>query len=185
MQRWTEDEEIYLEYYLYDEESKNYDDAAEFLGKSHRKITKKAYKMRKKDKNIQCIQKDYQDWEIEYLKKAYFMTTTDVMSERLGRSRESIIAKANQLGITKLQKVREYDKEIRALASEGYTRAEIARKLKLKPKSVGDYINRNNIDCQYATREVMGKAFREDETKRFSSFKNKYYDDNRYFIPKD
>lgn len=171
---WTEDEKIYLEYYLYDNETKNYQNASDFLGRSDAAIRNKAYKMRKQDENISYLQKDFEQWEIEYIKKNYFLISTALMSEHLDRSRDVIIWKANQLGITKLQKVRDYDTEIRDLASKGYTRAAIARELGLKPKSVGDYINRNKIECRYAERAEMGGYFRELEQARCNEMRKKY-----------
>lgn len=174
LKKWTEEEEIYLEYYLYDEDTKRYKDAAEFLGRSELSVKTKAYKMRKKEAHIGYLQKDFEDWEIEYIKKNYSMIPTELMSEHLGRSREVIMWKAAQLGIAKLQRPRDFDKEIRKLAASGHTRASIARELGLKPKSVGAYINRNGIECRYADRSEMGGYFRELEQARNNEMRKKY-----------
>lgn len=171
---WTEDDEIYLNYYLSSNEEKNYESAANFLNCSRSQITKKANKMRVKGETEHYINKPFDKWEIDYLKKHYYMIPTTDIAELLSRSRETIIWKANSLGLTKLDKVRNHDSEIRRLAKEGFTRATIARKLGLKANSVGDYINRNNISCRYATREEMGGHFRELEQARYNEMKKKY-----------
>lgn len=163
MHKYSEDDEIYLEYYLRDDDIKSYDAAAEFLGIPNQNLIKKACKMRAKGESWEYVNKPFTKREKEYIKKNYAMISTDLMKEHLGRTRDAIIAEANRLGLKKLKQLKYYDAEIRALAKAGYYKAEIARKLGLNPKSVGDYINRNNIPCKVAPKEASQKYFRDDE----------------------
>lgn len=170
---FSKEDEEYLEYYLYCGEE-SYDSAAEFLGVTNRQLIKKLNKMRKKDKSLGYVCRPFEDWEIKYIKTNYKNISTELMSEVLNRSRDAIIAKANSLGISKLKRIGDYDEDIRSLAEQGYTRAGIARELSLKPKSVGDYINRNHIKCRQADRSEMGGYFRELEQARNNEMKEKY-----------
>jgi DNA-binding NarL/FixJ family response regulator len=163
---WSEDDEIYLEYYLYSGEERNYNSAAEFLNKSNKNLISKANKMRARGERLGYIRRPFSEKEIDYIKINYRNIPTKLMSEHLGRSRDTIIEKANELGLKKLTQLKDFDAEIRMLASQGKTRADIARLLFLNPKSVGDYVARNKIKCEYASREVMGKAFRDMEYRR-------------------
>lgn len=173
---WTEDEEIYLEYLLYSDEDKedSYTSAAEFLGVTNRQITSKAHKMRRRGDEVGYIQRPFTPYEIKYIKENYEHTTTDLMAEHLNRTRDVITWKANQLGVKKLQQLKYYDAEIRKLAAEGCYKAEIARKLGLKPKSVGDYINRNDIPCGSAPANKK-HTWRDDETIRHHHIAHKTY----------
>lgn len=184
--KWTEDEEIYLEYYLYDDDDKehNYDSASDFLKTTNKKLINKANKMRKKNKDIGYINKPFSEYELDYIKKNYLMVSTELMSDHLGRTRDVIIWKANQIGVTKLKQLKNYDAEIRELAQKGHYKAEIARMLGLNSKSVGDYINRNQINCKRAPKEASQKYFRDDEKVRHFNMTNRYHDDNNVFIPK-
>src|SRR5690606_23164473 len=174
---WTEDDEIYLEYYLFgdNEREKSYDAAAEFLEVPNERLIKKVHKMRIKNKNIGYIRKPYTEKEVEFIKQTYRMWPTQKISEQLGRSQDEIMRKAKSLGITKLMKIRDYDKQIRDLAKQGRYKAEIERILGLNPKSVGDYINRNEIECQRAPRKASQKEWRDDETIRHHHIKHKTY----------
>lgn len=171
--KYSEDDNDYLEYYLYDGEEKTYTPAAEFLGVSNDQLIKKMSKMRQKNRSIGYIQKPWSKREDEYIRRTYRMMSTKEMSEYLGRTRASIEWRAAKLGIKKLKQLKEYDFEIKRLASEGYYKAQIARKLGLNPKSVGEYINRNQIPCERAPKEVSSKAFKEDELIRHLTVKNK------------
>lgn len=171
---FSEEDEEYLAYYFYCGE-KSLDAAAEFLGLTNEKLYRKASKMRAKGQNVDYIYRPFTEKEIKYIKKNYRNIPTDLMADHLKRTREVIIYKANQLGLSKLDRVRDYDKKIRILADKGYTRAQIARELHLKPKSVGDYINRNHIKCRKANRSEMGGYFRELEQARNNEMKQKYH----------
>lgn len=163
MKRWSEDDEIYLDYYLYSAEERSYNSAAEFLGRPSDQVIKKANKMRAKGECLNYMRRPFSGKEIKYIKDNYKNISTELMAEYLRRSRDTIIEKANELGITKLKRMKDYDYEIRRLAKEGKYRAEIARMLGLNKRSVSDYITRNAIKCDYASRDVMGKSFRDDE----------------------
>lgn len=162
---WTEDDEFYLERYLFDEEERDrtYTDPANLLGISPRQVTRKASKMRSKGESLEYLFRPWSEKDKQYVIDNYKSLSTKDMSEHLNRTRESIIAKANELGVYKLDKISNFDKEIRWLASIGIWKAEIARILGLKPKSVGDYINRNNIKCRRAPREASSEVFRNEE----------------------
>jgi len=177
---WTEDEEIYLEYYLFgdaagDERETNYDAAADFLGIPNKKIMGKARKMRAKNKNVGHVRKPFTEREIEYLRRSYGVQPSKDIAETLGRLQGTVINKANSLGLTKRKKISDFDKEIRKLAKEGYWRAEIARFLGLKKSSVVAYINRNGIKCDNAPKEITQQAWREDEEIRYHNIRKKTY----------
>lgn len=178
---WTEDEEVYLEYYLFGdaaedfERETNYDSASEFLGIPNKKITRKATKMRQKGEDLGYVRKPFSEKEIDFLRKSYDVYPVKYFAEAFGRLESTIVNKANELGLTKRKKIGEYDDEIRVLASKGYHRAKIARVLGLKKSSVVAYINRNKITCEYARKEISQEFWRNDETIRHRHIANKTY----------
>lgn len=170
--RWTEDEEIYLAYYLYEGEERNYNAAAEFLGRSIEAVKNKAKRMRALgDENIGFICKPFSDYEINYIKNNYKTMPVKLMSEHLGRPEYSIINKANRSGLTKQTSLKDYDTEIRELAAKGFWKSKIARALSLNIRSVTRYITDNKIQCKIATKEEQGKYYRKLGSKRYT--KNK------------
>lgn len=60
-ERWSEDDEIYLEYFLYSTEDNLYKDAQEFLNKDIKSIYYKASSLRQKDKNVRHLKKPYSE----------------------------------------------------------------------------------------------------------------------------
>lgn len=179
--KWTEDDEIYLEYYLYGdavedfERETNYDAASEFLEIPTKKISRKATKMRQRGENLGYVRKPFTDKEIDFLRKSYAVYPAKHFAEAFGRLESTVINKANELGLTKRKKISEYDKEIRILANKGYHRAKIARVLGLRKSSVVAYINRNGIKCEYAPKEISQEFWRDDETIRHHHIANKTY----------
>ena len=168
--QWSEDEEIYLEYYLNgDEKETSYDAAADFLGISNRQAIKKATDLRNKDDSIGYIYKPYSKYEIEYIKKNYKYMEYDDMAKHLNRSVSAVRRKISNLGLTKQKKIRDYDKEIRELAKQGYWQSEIARKLNLKQPSVNRYVLSNNIKCSESDREITQANFRKGNDLRVES----------------
>lgn len=179
--KWTEDDEIYLEHYLFGdaaedfERESNYDSASVFLGIPTNKISRKATKMRQKGEAFGYIRKPFTNKEIDFLKKTYCSSSVKDISKALRRSEGTIINKANELGLIKRIKISEYDHEIRYLASKGHYRTEIAKMLGLKKSSVIAYINRNGINCEYAPKEISQEFWRGDEAIRHRHIANKTY----------
>lgn len=151
---WTEDEEIYLEYYLYQGE-KSYSNAIEFLERSPRSVWGKTNQLRKKDKSVSYIQKPYSEEEIGFIKKNYKTTPVKIIAKKLGRPEGSIRHKAYELGIKKRVNISDYDSEIKELAKAGFHKSKIAKELGLKTTSVHNYIRRNGIKCEEAPREIF------------------------------
>jgi len=174
VKKWSEDDEIYLEYLAYDEELKNYDDAAEFLGRSNKSIRQKLYEMRRELPNIGYIEKPWTDREIEFLRKNYLVIPADKLAERLRRTEGAVFQKAYKSGIRKRTRISDYDLEIREMASKGMYRYEIARELGLNANSVLYYINRNKIPCKHAPKEANQKHFRDEENLRRMEVAKRY-----------
>lgn len=145
--RWTNDEDIYLERFLYDNSEGTYRDIAKFLGRTVNAVKNRSVRLRDKNKNIGIVQKRWTDKEITYLKNTYTSLPTKKIAEHLNRSEPSVIIKANSLGIYKLKRVRDYDSEIRELAKQGLWQSEIARQLSLPRRSVAAYITKCGIQC--------------------------------------
>ncbi len=145
--RWSEDDEIYLEYYLYDdtEKEESYKAAAEFLGRSERAIKKKIWRMRKLNGSIGHINKPYSEKEITFIKEHYLTMKAKNIGVRLNRSPTSIINKAYELGIRKNKTMRDYEKRIRELITKGYNTYEISKELKISRPSINYFREKNNI----------------------------------------
>src|SRR5699024_2124485 len=128
--------------------------------------------MRVKNKDIGHVRRPFTEREIEFIKRFYAKKPAEDIANYLGRLPGTIINKANNLGLTKRNKISDYDEQIRELAKKGYYRTEIARMLGLKKNSVIAYINKNGISCSHASKDVSQKHWREDEWKRHHIAKN-------------
>lgn len=168
--KWSEDEEAYIEYYLYDGEEKDYNAASEFLDRTHSSIMSKVSDMRKKDEKVHYILRPFTEKEVGFIRTNYKKMTAAAIADRLCRTESAIITKAHELGVSKRKQLRFYDSEIRRLAAEGCYRSEIARILSLNAVSVHQYINRHGIECEYAPKEVFqehAKKYRLNFGKKF------------------
>ncbi|WP_440894950.1 hypothetical protein ACS127_10270 [Amphibacillus sp. Q70] len=159
--QWTEDEIIYLEYYIYSAEERDYKAAAEFLDRSLNAVQLKASKLRKENKDIGYLYKPYSDYEIEYIKTNYKKLSLKSMSEHLGRSENALTLAANKIGIKRLNRFNiKDDKALRNMAEEGLWISEIARRLRYHRKTIANYAKKHGIKIKLAPREVQGGYFR-------------------------
>lgn len=158
--KWTEDEDIYLEYFVYEHDAK-LQDAADFLGRTRGSVDARLQVLRKKNKNVAIVNKRWTEKEIELLKKYYGTETIAYIAKRLGRSVSAVHCKKNELGLRKVNAMKNYDKEIRKLAEEGQYGRKIARTLGLPYSSIIGYTKANGIELRKATKEECVEKWKE------------------------
>lgn len=156
--RWTEDEEVYLEYCLFNQEGVNYHEVADYLGRSYKSVIMKGYRMRKVNDNLSGQKRAYTTKQDDYLRMAYKKGfSREEMSLRLNRTQGSVSNRLALLGVIKLKKVKDYDEEIRDLAKRGFWKAEIGRILNFSPSTITRYTKEHNIQCKHAPENTMKK----------------------------
>lgn len=146
--KWTEDEEIYLEYYLFDGEMKDYKAAEEFLRRSNRSISAKVTDMKKQGVPINNFKRRWTEEEVVFLKRHYSILKPKNIAHRLNRTTAAVQEKARLLGISKESRPRHKDAEIRWLAERGLTRREIAHQTGMSYDSIRNYVFYNNIEVK-------------------------------------
>lgn len=158
--KWSEAEEDYLEAYINSGEFSDFEVASKYLGIPIEKIQSKAHYMRAVKHRDTKLRKRYTDKETDFIAKYYDVLETKYIAERLDRSVESIREKAKNIGVRKSKDIKQYDDLIRTMANSGYTRREIAERIKVDRKSVDNYIRLNGIQCQYVTNDERTKEYK-------------------------
>lgn len=144
--KWAEDDEVYLEYYLYnDDKEKSYDAAALFLGRSKRSVKKKVWRMRKDNPRLGYIYRPYTTKEKDFIRKHYATMTAKNIGKRLNRTSKSVLMKALEMGLKKSVSVKDYELQIRDLANKGFTDYEMEKELKIKRQSISYFRRKNGI----------------------------------------
>ena len=142
--KWTEDELVYLEYFVFENDTQLID-ASKHLNRSTNAIRKKLCKMRKED-NFRCyMHRLWSEKEDEFLKKHYLSMKNKYIADRLNRTVGAVEFRAKKLGLTKHKKIKELDTEIRRLIDEDYYLSQICTKLNIKMSSLIAHCQREKI----------------------------------------
>lgn len=171
---WTEDEDIYLEYFVY-ENDKEIKEAAEFLKRSPGAVYTRLDKLRKSDSSVNHSLRRWSEKEKEYLKNNYTTLTVKMIAKKLSRTESAIAYQMQVLKLRKIKSIEVYDEDIRKLASSGYYRRQAARMLNISNSSLTQYSQRNGIEFRNATAEETTAKIKELMQKEYKrhEFRNK------------
>lgn len=148
--KWTEDEDDYLEYFLYDHSEGSYQEVADELGRSWGAVQTRVSFLRQKSKAVGYVKRRYSDGEIKFIRDQYGKMPTADIARRLNRSEDAIKTQAKLLKATRGFTYLEKKDDIMRLAAEGKTRPEIRKILKLPSQDgLNNFIRLNNIECRY------------------------------------
>lgn len=106
---WTEDDDIYLEYFIFSKDGK-LKEAAEFLNRSLDTTRSRAATIRKKRKDYYICRK-WTTEEDNYIKTNYKSVTYQAIALRLGRSRMAVTMRVQRLGLRKIRSIAELDEK--------------------------------------------------------------------------
>lgn len=174
--KWTEDDDIYLSYFVWNGDEK-IRVASEFLNRSYGATKHRISYLRKQDPdNVPRMMKKWTKEEVDFLKTHYSHMTCKSIAERLGRSFAAVEAEVATLGLKKLKLLKTYDDEIRKLAEEGYYLSEIASIIGVRQHSLYDYMWRKNIDYK-RKKDNSNHPWRKDADAMFAI--NKQHEDVR------
>lgn len=157
MRKWTEDEEIYLEYFVYSCDS-DIKEAEIFLNRSKKSVSEKLKRMRKKDRNIGLLREKWTEREENFLIRNYLILTNKQLSEAINKTENAIANKKSRLNLRKEKHVKKHHNEIIELAKKGYRRRDIASELGIVYGSLNKYLIENKIHCERVPVEEMTKA---------------------------
>lgn len=149
---WKEDELIYLEYFVFDNDAQ-LSVAAEHLGRSIRAVKKKLCQLRKQDCNVQHINRLWTKKEEDFLKRHYTTMVNKNIAQRLNRSVGAVEYRAAKLGLSKNRNIRDLDSEIRKLIAEGYYLSQVCKKLDIKMQSLLAHVEREGIEYKKMPRK--------------------------------
>ncbi|MFS1030303.1 hypothetical protein ACFC89_16905 [Enterococcus casseliflavus] len=99
---WTEDDLIYLEYFVYEGDEK-LKEAAKFLGRSLNAVECMLQRLRKENKDVCYMQKNWTEAEDDFIRKYYKVMSGPAIAIRLGRTYGAVRDRRSFLGL----KVRE------------------------------------------------------------------------------
>ncbi|ELU5198370.1 hypothetical protein SB888_000432 [Listeria monocytogenes] len=161
---WTEDDDIYLEYFVYENDD-NIGKAAEFLGRTKEAVLNRLVKLRKRDSSVAYIRRPWTKKEDELLKNNYIIMSNDQFAERLRRTKASVSGRKVLLGLTNKHMSKEDDKMIRHLGNQGYTIKEISAEMNLSYCLVKNYIRSHKINYRRESKnEINGWRKEADAT---------------------
>ncbi|AMD28288.1 hypothetical protein GT012_02550 [Listeria monocytogenes] len=167
---WTEDEDIYLEYFVYENDD-NISKAAEFLGRTKDAVINRLVKLRKRDSSVSFIRRPWTKKEDEILKNNYIIMSNDQLAERLRRTKASVAARKVLLGLTNKHMSKEDDKMIRHLGNQGYTIKEISAEMNLSYCLVKNYIRNHRINYRRESKNEMN-GWRKEADATYSHYIN-------------
>ncbi|EAD0075977.1 hypothetical protein NB69_05155 [Listeria monocytogenes] len=156
--RWTEDDDIYLEYFIYESDTK-LQEAADFLNRSLNATIIRAAILRKKRKDYYICRK-WTSEEDEYIKTNYKLLNYKVIGMRLDRSCKAVSDRVRTLGLRKNLSLVEMDCEIRKMADDGVYVIDISRALGIDYETLRDYLRKHNISYQVMPQEESLKKAR-------------------------
>jgi ATP/maltotriose-dependent transcriptional regulator MalT len=145
--RWTEDDDIYLEYFAYSGDG-GIKDAAEFLKRSPAAVVARLAKLRKHDQSVSCLKRKWSQKEDAFLKKNYKTMPNEQLAQRLGRSIPAIVSRKQTLDLRTIRPISIHREKILELIDQGYYRPEIAKELNINEASLVNFLLINNIHCK-------------------------------------
>lgn len=148
---WDEDDEIYLEYFAFEGDSK-LSVASEFLDRSTNAVGLRLTKLRA-NRTDYYIRKPWTEKEDEFIKNNYKSISYALIAMRFNRTHKAVMERARDLGLKKYMSLVALDGQIRQLADEGLCPADIARKLNIKANSMLDYLKKHQIEHNVLTNE--------------------------------
>lgn len=158
--RWTEDDDIYLEYFAYQGDS-SIQEAAEFLNRSKAAVVARLQHLRKKDKNVRCLKRKWTNKEDAFLKRNYFLMKNAELAESLDRSKAAVDQRKAVLGLRVIKPISIHKEKIIELINKGYYRPEVAKELDINVDSLRHFLIINNIKCRPVPYELRTKKIRE------------------------
>lgn len=161
---FTEDEEIYLEYYILCGEEKNFRKAAEFLGCTTKQIRYWRYNYAKRNKIGKMLVK-YSQKEIDLVKRFHGTKSIEEIAKILRRPKSSVKTLASDLGLCNSHYPSKKDSEIRILG-ETKTLKEISEITGIRLTSLRSYVYHQKIP--YKKEGNSGHVWRTDDERRFA-----------------
>lgn len=140
---WSDDEDIYLEYFVY-ERDENIMEAAEFLGRTKVAVVNRLAVLRKRDENVGYIRRPWTKKEEEILKNNSIVLSNDMLALRLRRTSHAVSLRKSRMGLTNKGLSDAEKEKIKVLCRE-YTLKEIAEKVAVSLNVVTNYVRNNKL----------------------------------------
>lgn len=156
MKRWTNEEVDYLISYSIDPDNEKIRDVAIFLNRSEASIKNKLKRLRKEKEYTRYVQRRWTPKEQTILKEAVHYMTYKEISGILGRTENSVMLRAQRLGLSKKVTSKEIievmERKVRILAKKGYTRREISEEVGVPYIVIKNFIHNRRIECSDASK---------------------------------
>lgn len=154
-ENWTEDDLIYLEYFVYEGDEK-LKEAAKFLGRTLGAVETMLKRLRKENKNVYYINKKWTEKEDDFIRKNYQTMSGPTIAIRLGCTYGAVKNRRSFLGL-KQKRTKEKEGEIRKLLAEGYYLSQIARELGINLNTLRTYCITNEIPYKIMSQNEANK----------------------------
>lgn len=157
--RWSEDDEIYLEYLLLYGSETSYKEAAKFLGRTENAVKLKASKIMKFNKQIDKRRGHWSEKEDDFLRSCFQNVSYKDMARLLGRTLSAVQCRISELNLRKQFNPIDFKDEIIDMIGNGMNSKEIAKELNMTRDAVYYFCYRNNIKINRVPLEESKRAF--------------------------
>ncbi|MBC2004661.1 hypothetical protein HCA78_12830 [Listeria booriae] len=138
---FTEEEEMYLEYYILCQDEPDFNAAAQHLNCTTKQIKNwRGYHLKKS-----TLRRKWTERECAILRRFHPAMNVQEIAKMLNRPYSSVARKASNMGLKKLNYPNQLDAEIRKLGESGYTAREIAEELQFPLQTIREYLCRCKI----------------------------------------
>ncbi|MBC2242241.1 hypothetical protein [Listeria booriae] len=144
---WTEDEDVYLAYFVYENDT-DIGEAAIFLNRSRNAVKSRLVSLRKRDDSVGYIRRKWTEEEDEFLRQNYKIMSNKSLGESLRRTSAAIDYRKRFLKLKPSRAVSIHRNRIIDMAAKGYYRTEIAKELDINVIALNGFLAKNNIYCE-------------------------------------
>lgn len=166
--KWTEDEDIYLEYFVYESDS-NIEDAAKHLNRSKGAVSTRLTYLRDKSDAVVYIKRRWTEQEDEFIKMYYRQLPDKNIAIRLNRSEQAVKSRRGYLSLSRIRPITRHKAKILELIRKGCYRPEIAKELDIDEKSLSRFLKMNNIYCPAVPYEERSRKIKELERRHITN----------------
>lgn len=156
---WTEDDDIYLAYFVYENDT-DLGEAATFLNRSRKAVIVRLKNLRKMDDSVGYIRRKWTEKEDEFLRKNYKIMSNRSLAESLRRTSAAVCGRKKYLGLKRIREISIHREKIIEMAANGYYRSEIAREIDADVMSLNRFLRDNNIYCKMVPYSERSRSWR-------------------------
>lgn len=163
--KWTEDEDIYLEYLAFQGDA-NLQEAAEFLGRTVAAIVSRLVLLRKRNNEVCYLREPWSEKEDNFLRNNYKTLKNNQLAESLNRTVPAVSNRKKLLGLKSIRPIAVHREKIIEMARRGFYRSDIAKELNINEASLRVFLINEKIYCERVPYSISTEKIRKLNLKK-------------------